>query len=129
MLKNLDRPIAKLSLPKVLYSACAVKECDATEIEVHHLRKLERRTVGYLVKSVKTRKGKRAKGLDQIESALTRKQIPLCHKHHMEWHKGNINIEDINSKYVNLQTKILRRSEIQKRVLCSRSFGPQTFSQ
>lgn len=113
MLKNLDRPIAKLSLPKVLYSACAVRGCDAPQIEVHHIRKLERRTAGYLVESVKTRKGKRAKGLNKIESALTRKQIPLCHEHHMEWHKGNINIEGVALR-PNLQTKILRRSEIQK---------------
>lgn len=111
-LRDLDRPIAKLSLPRVFYHKCAVKRCNATEIEVHHIRKLERRTVEYLVESVKTRKGRRAEGLDKIESALTRKQIPLCHKHHVEWHNRNVNVEDIEINYINLQTKILRRSEI-----------------
>ena len=109
---TLDRPIMKLSLPKVLYSVCGVKGCTSNEIEVHHVRALERQTMGYTVVSVKNNKGKRVKGLNKVESSLKRKQIPLCRKHHRDWHKGVISSGDLDVKYVNSSIKILGRNEL-----------------
>lgn len=84
---DLEKPIIKLSIPKVLFAdECAVQGCDNRDIEVHHVRALSRKRAGYKIESIKNY-GKRISGLAMIESALTRKQIPLCKKHHAEWHK------------------------------------------
>ena len=86
-LNDLDKPITKLSIPKVLFSEqCAVKGCTNKDIEVHHIRALVRVKYGYRVESIKS-KNKSLKGPSKIESSLNRKQIPLCRKHHANWHK------------------------------------------
>jgi retron-type reverse transcriptase len=85
--ENLDKPIAKLSIPKVLFSKqCAVKGCTNKDIEVHHVRALKRVRHGYFVESIKS-KNKSLRGSSKIESALNRKQIPLCREHHAQWPK------------------------------------------
>ena len=85
--ENLDKPITKLSIPKVLFSnKCAVKGCTNTDIEVHHIRALKRIKHGYFVESIKS-KNKSLRGSSKIESALNRKQIPLCREHHAQWPK------------------------------------------
>ena len=84
---NLDKPITKLSIPKVLFSQqCAIKDCINKDIEVHHIRALQRVMHGYHIESIKS-KNKSLKGSSKIESALNRKQIPLCRHHHDNWHK------------------------------------------
>jgi hypothetical protein len=81
---DLEKPIIKLSIPKALFAdSCAVEGCEAHDIEVHHVRSLIRKRRGYIIESIKNH-GKRIKGLAMIESALSRKQIPLCKKHHTE---------------------------------------------
>jgi len=81
---DLKKPIIKLSIPKALFADnCAVEGCDNRDIEVHHIRALARKRVGYKIESIKNY-GKSIRGLAMIESALTRKQIPLCKKHHAE---------------------------------------------
>lgn len=62
--KNMD----KLPILKVLFSKkCAIIGCLNTDIEVHHVRTLKRICRSFT-----------------IESALSRKQIPLCKHHHVE---------------------------------------------
>lgn len=86
-LESLDKPITKLSVPKTLFSKqCAVINCTNLDIEVHHVRALERVKYGYLVQSIKS-KNKNLRGLSKIKSALNRKQIPLCREHHAQWPK------------------------------------------
>jgi hypothetical protein len=81
---DLEKPIVKLSVPKALFAgSCAVKGCENRDIEVHHVRALVRKRAGYKIESIKNN-GKTIKGLAMIESALARKQIPLCKKHHVE---------------------------------------------
>ncbi len=81
---NLDKPIVKLSIPKILFSGrCSVKNCHNRDIEVHHIRALERSKAGYTVESISS-KGKRVTGFSKVESALKRKQIPLCREHHRQ---------------------------------------------
>jgi len=88
-----------------------IKGCDNIDIEMHHIQKLQRSVSGYIVKSIMSTKNKRKhkpiKGLKLIESALRRKQIPLCSYHHQEIHKGNISLEELDLKYVNQDVKIL----------------------
>jgi len=82
--ENFDKPIVRLSVPKALFEGgCAVQGCTNDNIEVHHVRALKRTRKGFTIESI-SNKGKSIKGLSMIESALKRKQIPLCKKHHAE---------------------------------------------
>jgi retron-type reverse transcriptase len=98
-LENLDKPLVKLSIPKALFAGkCSVVGCSNINIEVHHVRALRRtKKEGYLVESIKSG-SKTLKKTAMIESALSRKQIPLCKEHHKEWHKLNPNM--IDSRYL-----------------------------
>lgn len=97
--KTLERPMVKLSIPARLFDGqCAVIGCKNTDVEIHHVRALRRSRKGFLVESIKTG-GKSIKGLALIESALSRKQIPLCVKHHVEWH--NLSAKQMRLKYLN----------------------------
>jgi len=109
-----NSPIAKLSLPKQLYKKCAVKECPETRIEVHHVRKLERKVKGYVVISVKSKKDRTKDPLETIESALTRKQIPLCKKHHDALHAGKFNPETLDKEYINAKVEIIGGGRLKK---------------
>lgn len=86
--ENLDVPISKLSVPKTLFAKqCAVKNCTNENIEVHHVRALKRIRHGYFVESIKSKNKSLRDNLAKIESALNRKQIPLCKEHHAQWPK------------------------------------------
>jgi hypothetical protein len=66
---------------------CAIKGClNTKEIEIHHVRKLFRDlyfdSSNKQVMAVKDKKGKILTGQKALDSALKRKQIPLCKEHH-----------------------------------------------
>ena len=97
-LEDLDKPLVKLSIPKALFEGkCAVLDCTNTDIEVHHVRSLRRSKKGYSVESIKSG-NKPLKGSAMVESAFSRKQIPLCREHHKEWHR--LSPKEIDSKYL-----------------------------
>lgn len=97
-LEDLNKPLVKLSIPKALFAGkCAVNECTNRDIEVHHVRALRRTKKGFLVEFIKS-DNKTLKGSVMVESALLRKQIPLCREHYKEWHK--LNPQDIDNKYL-----------------------------
>ena len=96
-LEDLDKPLVKLSIPKALAGKCAVLDCTNTDIEVHHVRALQVSKKGYTVESIKSG-NKTLKGSAMVESALSRKQIPLCRKHHREWHR--LSPKEIDFKYL-----------------------------
>ena len=82
---NISKVYIRLSDSLINQGECAVKGCRNTEIEIHHLRKLIKRTEegkGFTV--ITAGKAKRITGLLAIQSALKRKQIPLCREHHRE---------------------------------------------
>lgn len=79
--ENIEKPIAKLSIPRSLFEDCAVIGCENKDIEVHHVRALNREKHGFKVETIGIGK-KRISGPSMIQSALARKQIPLCKKHH-----------------------------------------------
>ena len=45
-------------------------------------------------------KGKGLNAAKAFESALTRKQIPLCLKHHNDIHSGLIKLDELEQPYV-----------------------------
>lgn len=84
---SLDKPIAKLAIPKVLFaSKCAIIGCERSDIEVHHVRTLRRIRHGFAIESIKSKGRGIKREYAKIESALNRKQIPLCKEHHKLWH-------------------------------------------
>lgn len=82
---NINRVYLRLSNSLINQGECAVKGCRNTDIEIHHLKKLIKRTEegeGFTV--ITAGKAKRITGLLALQSALKRKQIPLCREHHRE---------------------------------------------
>jgi retron-type reverse transcriptase len=97
-LKELDRfsvdsaigNIHKLNHSLEFFKFCCVEGCEETEgIEVHHIRRLYRKTNNNGVRSIVNSSGNRVKGLGAILSSINRKQLPLCHKHHIEFESGS----------------------------------------
>ena len=63
--------------------------CNATSnIEVHHIRRLHRRVHKDGKISVLDRKGRQVKGLPAVLTFINRKQLPLCHEHHLDFEAG-----------------------------------------
>ena len=113
-LENLDKPIAKLSIPRALFSnKCAVIDCTNKDIEMHHINSLKRVKHGYLIESIKSGK-KRLRGISKIESALNRKQIPLCREHHDRW--PELDKSQIDKFYL--------RNEVKPLIDASKEAGP-----
>ena len=82
---NINKVYLRLSNSLINQGKCAIKGCPNTDIEIHHLRKLIKRTEegkGFTV--ITAGKAKRITGLLALQSALKRKQIPLCREHHRE---------------------------------------------
>jgi hypothetical protein len=42
----LKAPICRLSVPKIIYQSCAITDCNDTQIELHHINKLEGCSMG-----------------------------------------------------------------------------------
>jgi retron-type reverse transcriptase len=96
-LKELDRfsvdkvlgKIHKLNHSLEFFKFCCVEGCEETEgIEVHHIRRLHRKTSNNGVRSIVSSSGKRVRGLGAILSSINRKQLPLCHEHHIGFESG-----------------------------------------
>lgn len=90
-----------ISLQKAAISSnsCAIKDCNATEnIEVHHMRPLFRNVDNNNKTTIKN-KSKIISGRRAIESSQNRKQIPLCHKHHNDWHNNCLSKSDLKPEW------------------------------
>jgi hypothetical protein len=74
-----------------MFSRCAVQDCGNGDVQIHHIRRLgQRKSLDSAGKTttVISRSGKRIKGLAAIMSAMNRKQLPLCPKHHSLFEQG-----------------------------------------
>lgn len=100
--------VQKFSHPSQLLGKCAVKTCKETAVEWHHIRKLNRRLKGNVV-SITDVKGKRLSPSKAFESALTRKQIPLCRTHHKDVHSGLIKLDELEQPYVHKETFVYKQ--------------------
>lgn len=97
--KGLDKPLMELSLPEALFAKkCVVISCTNTDIEVYHIRALRQVKYSYLVESIKTHRNKSLSSYVKTESVLSRKQIPLCPEHHVQWH--NLSRNQIDKSYL-----------------------------
>lgn len=103
--------VQKFSNPSQLLGKCAVKNCSETAIEWHHIRKLNRRFNGNIV-SITDVKGRRLSGTKAFESALTRKQIPLCRQHHKDIHSGLIKLDELEQPYVHKESFFYKQDVI-----------------
>ena len=78
------------------FSCCAVKDCNNTNIEIHHMAKLHRTVKNNRLRTVLDRKGRRVGGIQAIMTSIRRKQLPLCKVHHFEFEKGVFSELDYN---------------------------------
>jgi len=79
----------KLDHSLEFFLGCCVEACNATSnIEVHHIRRLHRRLQKDGKISVLDRKSRRVKGLPAVLTSINRKQLPLCHRHHLDFEAG-----------------------------------------
>jgi hypothetical protein len=78
------------------FSCCAVKDCNNTDIEIHHIAKLHRTVKNNGLRTVLDRKGCRVSGIQAIMTSIRRKQLPLCKAHHSEFEKGIFSELDYN---------------------------------
>ena len=78
------------------FSCCAVKDCNNTDIEIHHIARLHRTVKNNRLRTVLDRKGRRVKGIQAIMTSVRRKQLPLCKTHHLEFEKGIFSELDYN---------------------------------
>lgn len=86
-LKDIGKIIIRTTNLAVNEGVCAVKDCKNPDIEVHHIKQLFRnpnpnRKGPYTV--ISAGRALRITGQLAIDSALNRKQIPLCKLHHKE---------------------------------------------
>jgi len=94
----LNKHLSRLSISKSYFVRCAVYDCTNSDIEIHHVKKLDRKVSYSGMVSVINRKGKRVKGLAAVLTAMNRKQLPLCRKHHLEFETGKYS--PLDNKYL-----------------------------
>jgi group II intron reverse transcriptase/maturase len=94
--ENLDKIFVSQQSSKLFGHKCAVNGCENEGNEIHHMKQLYRNIDN---KSIIISKGKAKKlrGALAYESALKRKQIPLCSYHHKAWHNKKIGLKNIDS--------------------------------
>jgi group II intron reverse transcriptase/maturase len=98
--KVLNQIWAKFTRTNFFGAECAVKGCENSKIEWHHVNKLNRMKDHFGNISVVTRKGRRVSGTDALKVAFNRKQIPLCNMHHINLHQKKISFQDIDWEYI-----------------------------
>jgi len=108
--KALNVTWVQTSLNRTLYARCAVKGCQASDIQVHHVRSLVRRFKGNVV-SVITGSGRTtsesSSAVRTLISSLRRKHIPLCTAHHVAMHSGKLTPQDLDEQAVHPATLYL----------------------
>lgn len=97
------------------FSKCSILKCKNNDIEIHHIRKLEKKKNSvYSIININDVKGKLVKGISAILSAIEKKQLPFCNQHHQEFEKSifsSIDTDFLNNLF---DTKIPNSFELQK---------------
>jgi Type II intron maturase len=78
----------RLYKSNAILSHCAVENCQNSDSEIYHLKKLHRKIEKDGRISILDLKNNKVKGIAAILSALNRKQLPLCRQHLVEFEKG-----------------------------------------
>jgi hypothetical protein len=93
--ENMDKIFISLQSSKLFGNKCAVIDCKNEGNEIHHIKQLYR-TIDDKGIIISKGKAKKLTGVLAYESALKRKQIPLCSFHHRVWHNKKIGLNDID---------------------------------
>jgi hypothetical protein len=94
----IDLLFAKLVRNAVLGEPCAVKGCTDPEVEMHHIHQIEKAGGKHKVRSV--REAQILEGIKAVQSALKKKHIPLCAKHHDDLHMGRVFLSDLDMNVI-----------------------------
>lgn len=94
--EKMDKIFRSFQSSKLFGKKCAIKGCENEGTEAHHIKQLYR-NMGEKGIIIHKGKAKKLKGRLAYESALKRKQIPLCQPHHTAWHSKKIGLNDIDS--------------------------------
>lgn len=86
-----------LNAIKIMDSKCAVVGCNNDAKQIHHIRKWGRRLRGSVISASGSQVLQGWKGL---ESALRRKQVPLCISCHVKADKGEITPDNFDFKFI-----------------------------
>lgn len=73
---------------ELFFASCSVLNCDNTDIEIHHVKRLFRKVTHDGNTTILNRKGVRISGIGAFLSAVNRKQLPLCSFHHRQFEKA-----------------------------------------
>jgi len=98
------------------FARCSVINCINTDIEIHHIRKLNRKVEKDGKISILTREGKKKKGLGAFMSAINRKQLPLCSLHHRDFENNKYHELDLNYLKDNFNIGIPKEYDINELV-------------
>jgi hypothetical protein len=85
-----------LQSSKLFEHKCVVISCANEGNEIYHIKQLYRNIDDKGI-VISKGKAKKLKNVLAYESALKRKQIPLCSYHHRAWHDKKIGLNDIDS--------------------------------
>lgn len=95
--KILRIKVNSLNAIAIMNSKCAVLNCENDSQEIHHVRNLGRR----LRSGVISTSGSHViQGWKGIESALNRKQVPLCTDCHHKIHSGKLSVDDLDPEFL-----------------------------
>jgi hypothetical protein len=94
--KMLTQTWAKFTRTKFFGVECSVFGCESSQIEWHHINKLNSMKDHFGTVFVTTKKGRRVTGTDVFKMAFNCKQIPLCKVHYMDLHNKNLSFSEVN---------------------------------
>ena len=89
--------LIKTSIPKTLYHECQIKGCRKSNVKIFHLRVFYKKiSPNFVIASLKIQI-KKMHWIKALELVLGKKQVPLCHEHHLAIYKGQLFLEDIET--------------------------------
>ena len=94
--ENMNKIFLNLQSSKLFGHKCAIIDCENEGNEIHRMKQLYRNIDDRGI-VISKRKAKKLRVALAYESALKRKQIPLCTYHHRAWHNKEIGIDNIDS--------------------------------
>ena len=83
---------------ELFFASCSVLNCTNTDIEIHHIKRLARKTTIDGTTTILNRKGVRISGIGAFLSVVNRKQLPFCSFHHRKFEKAEYS--QLNLKYL-----------------------------
>lgn len=90
----IDVLFARLIRKKLLVERCSVKGCEETNVEMHHMRQIEKAGGKHKIRSA--REAQILESIKAAQNSLNKKHIPLCVQHHDDLQMGKVFISDLD---------------------------------